>query len=244
MKYISGTKIVDHTGKAFGDIHVDGFIEKVGGKHPNWDVHCTCCGRVFTMQSTHLKNKKEGEGCGYGCSERINEFVHVDERFTIVDISTETFPDKFTLVLTEDYNKYMKSNRWYVYRAPHSLVYYCYSKQDNKRVALHRVINGTPDSLVTDHIDGNGLNNLPNNLRSVTCSENQRNITIPVNNRLGFMGVYKRTSGRWSVTIKGEINVQKHLGTFDTSEEAIEIRKSAEFEYGYHKNHGRTRGSL
>jgi len=91
-----------------------------------------------------------------------------------------------------------------------------------------------PDQIV-DHIDGNKINNVFSNLRLVTNEESNRNRRFKPRGSK-HLGVYK-TGNRWRARIT--INSRHcHVGTFDTEEEAIEARKSAEIENGYHVNHG------
>lgn len=45
-----------------------------------------------------------------------------------------------------------------------------------RTICMHRLINGTPDGLETDHINRNPLDNRRCNLRTVTASENMRNV--------------------------------------------------------------------
>ena len=53
-----------------------------------------------------------------------------------------------------------------------------------------------------DHIDGNGLNNRWENLRSVTQAENSRNARKYTNTKSNMTGVtYRKESGRWRVRI-------------------------------------------
>lgn len=230
---------MDLTGKVYGDILVLSFVEKKG-KHPMWDVECTLCNKKLVTSSTHVKNKVKGMGCGNGCSCRVNTVTHIDGGLTVVDVSTETFTDKFCTVDTDMYYKYMTRNKWYAYKAPHSKNYYTYAKIDNKRVALHRLILDTPADLVTDHENGDGLDNRVINLRAVTHKTNMRNLTLYTNNKYGQSGVYKVRSGRFiaSIRLNGK---QTHIGTYNTVEEAIEARKEAEVPLGYHDNHGRVR---
>lgn len=54
---------------------------------------------------------------------------------------------------------------------------------------LHRMI--MPEAKRIDHIDGNGLNNLRNNLREVTHQQNMRNSRAPNTNKSGYKGVSK-----------------------------------------------------
>jgi hypothetical protein len=92
-----------------------------------------------------------------------------------------------------------------------------------------------------DHIDGNGLNNIWTNLRPVTRGENNKNIRKRADNTSGTTGVYwDKRSRKWQVKIK-LLGCYKHLGLFDSKEDAIAVRKAAEVFYGFHENHGTER---
>jgi hypothetical protein len=91
----------------------------------------------------------------------------------------------------------------------------------------------------TDHIDGVRDNNRIHNLRSVTHRENQKNQKVPCTNTSGVMGVnWDKPLGKWKAQIMAE-GKKKNLGYFNIKEDAMTARKSAELEFGYHKNHGR-----
>ena len=92
-----------------------------------------------------------------------------------------------------------------------------------------------------DHIDGNGLNNRWNNLREVTPTENQRNARKRSDNTSGTTGVgWHKQRQKWKAQIR--INgTQKHLGYFDSKEEAIWAREAANKEHEFHPNHGTER---
>ncbi len=238
--FIKGTKIQDLTGQVFGDISVTRFIEK-RGKHPVWDVVCNVCGKQFKMQSTHLKNKIEGKGCGVGCIARRNVVVF-KEGIAYVDVSTDTFPDKICTVSEDNYHKYMLDRRWFCCKDKHSHIYYVYAKHSGKKERLHHLVLPREEGMVTDHIDGNGLNNLESNLRSVTHSVNLRNKAIPSNNTHGELGITLRPSGRYGVYIYSGVLERVCIGTFDTLEEAKFQRKYHERLIGtYHENNGRYR---
>ena len=90
-----------------------------------------------------------------------------------------------------------------------------------------------------DHINGVSTDNRATNLREVTGAENHRNMKQYKNNTSGVVGAFLHRNGRWRAYIS--INrVRKHLGYFDTKEEAIVARKEAEMRYAFHPNHGRT----
>ena len=110
-----------------------------------------------------------------------------------------------------------------------------------KTVQAHRVIwkmvHGV-DAETVDHIDGNPGNNRIKNLRSVSQSENMRNMRIISTNKSGVTGIYWHSEcEKWCA----EIWVSKHihLGLYASFDEALAARKTAEIKYGFHANHGR-----
>ena len=111
----------------------------------------------------------------------------------------------------------------------------------------HRIIWDmlNPDDPLTevdqiDHIDHNRLNNRIENLRKVSCAVNSHNLSKPVNNSSGVIGVHwYRPYGKWQAQISVK-NSRLHLGYFENFEEAIAARKAAEEKYGFHKNHGKS----
>ncbi len=120
----------------------------------------------------------------------------------------------------------------------------CYRRTSINNVLLyvHRIAwvlyyGKWPDNEI-DHIDGNGLNNAIENLRDVTRSENHKNMRLKKNNPSGFNGIRQRESKKWiaEIVVNGETI---HLGTYETREEAKNIRQQANILYGFHPNHGR-----
>lgn len=82
-----------------------------------------------------------------------------------------------------------------------------------------------------DHINGKPNDNRLENLRIVTHEENMKNVKLPINNLSGCKGVYYSNRERkWKAAIRVN-KKQKHLGTFETKEEAIAIRQKAEEQY-------------
>lgn len=69
-----------------------------------------------------------------------------------------------------------------------------------------------------DHVDGNHFNNRRSNLRLATRTENMTNQKLHYNSTSGFKGV-TRLRYRWvaQIQIQGK---KRHLGVFDTPEEA------------------------
>jgi len=74
-----------------------------------------------------------------------------------------------------------------------------------------------------DHINGVRNDNHIDNLRVVSHSENQRNASIRKDNNTGTTGVFRSSRGssfEVRISVEGK---QKHIGTFASLEEAINI---------------------
>lgn len=90
-----------------------------------------------------------------------------------------------------------------------------------------------------DHIDGDPANNKIENLREVDQQTNCMNRAIQSNNKSGATGVrWHKKSSKWCASIKKD-GVSTHIGLFTKIEDAIMARKKAEFNFGFHENHGR-----
>ena len=89
-----------------------------------------------------------------------------------------------------------------------------------------------------DHINHNRADNFILNLREVTRTGNQNNRSKNLNNNSGHTGVYYSASAKkWHACI-GHLGKKKHLGSFETKQEAVSARISAEKHHNYHPNHG------
>jgi len=134
----------------------------------------------------------------------------------------------------------VKDYKWSAYRGKKGVFYAHASKRVEKRqprspngvrvkrkyqnVKMHILINNTPKNMMTDHKDGNGLNNQCYNLRTVINAQNMQNGSKRVDNTTGHKGVYLyKKTGKYSamVMMSGK---QTYLGSFNTLEEAIEVR--------------------
>jgi hypothetical protein len=91
-----------------------------------------------------------------------------------------------------------------------------------------------------DHLDGNGLNNKWENIRSVSQAENMRNQKRHTSNSSGVGGIgYRKDSGRWRVRVSMDGRVRS-LGTFSSFDEAVIARDQACAQSGYSLNHGKS----
>ena len=82
-----------------------------------------------------------------------------------------------------------------------------------------------------DHIDGNGLNNAWENLREASSSQNTMNQKVRSDSTSGIKGVsYDKRRDMWYVYI--DVNKKrKHLGRYETMQEAANVRAAAEAQY-------------
>lgn len=141
-------------------------------------------------------------------------FVPVNEVGMLIPISK----GKSVIVDYEDYDRLLKMGKWHYSKGG----YVCKTKvfpringkQPKESVYMHRIIMNTPDGMVTDHIDGNGLNNQKSNLRICTQAENNLNKKI----KGKYKGI-KFYQGKWhsEIKFKGEY---KYLGSYESAEQA------------------------
>ena len=110
-----------------------------------------------------------------------------------------------------------------------------------RNVLAHRVIwkmvHGNEPKQI-DHANHDKRDNRLINLRAVDHAENMKNIKRRCDNTTGETGVYRHEkTGKWTaqVVIEGR---SKHLGLFANFDDAVEARRLAALDHGYHKNHG------
>lgn len=90
-----------------------------------------------------------------------------------------------------------------------------------------------------DHINGVKTDNRIINLRVVNNQDNQKNISIPITNSSGTVGVsFDRKSSKWSAYIQVDGRT-RHLGHYADINDAIEARAIANNKYNFHKGHGK-----
>ena len=127
--------------------------------------------------------------------------------------------DESDYAFVSSFGKWMENDQGYAVKR-------CTANGKKITIRMHSLINGTPAGLVTDHINGNKLDNRRENLRSVGQMINAWN-----RKRNREHTKYKLPSG---VTYDKSRN--KYVATktirkrFDTLEEAIEFSKQSEKE--------------
>jgi MoaA/NifB/PqqE/SkfB family radical SAM enzyme len=118
----------------------------------------------------------------------------------------------------------------------------------NKNYTAHRIVwliyYGEWPKNHIDHINQDPTDNRIKNLRDVTQAENNKNRTLQTNSTTGYSGVrfYKRYR-KYCAEIS--INyIKKHLGYYDTVEEAAAVRAVASINYNFHPNHGNEKRNI
>jgi AP2 domain len=142
------------------------------------------------------------------------------------------------LVSNSDYEELSQFN-WSVVMpgGPSSRRRYAIRFENGKGIYMHRQILAdelTPERNQCDHIDGDGLNNLRNNLRPCTRSENQRNRSAaPRKGRSSqFKGVTRTPSGWRAQIVSLPRQRQMFLGTFES--EIVAARAYDQAAISYH----------
>ena len=125
------------------------------------------------------------------------------------------------LVDDEDYES-ISAYKWYaniITRVDGSFSVYVQRNMKKPR-SLHRFIMDAPADMEVDHINGNPLDNRRTNLRICSRSENMQNQRHQTGGTSKFKGVYwSKHTRKWRAQIS--INwKKKHLGLFETEQEA------------------------
>lgn len=121
-----------------------------------------------------------------------------------------------------------------------SIYFYAIRVKDGKQLFMHRQILNAPIGMVVDHQNKDTLDNRRSNIRVCDYSTNLMNRDIGASNKTGCMGVsFYKGRGKYVAEIK--VNGKKiSLGSFVNLSDAVEIRKMAEKQYGFHPNHNRS----
>lgn len=135
-----------------------------------------------------------------------------------------------TIIDLADWER-VKKHRWCAQRTDRG--FRAVTEVDGDTVLLHRFIAAIGDNQV-DHWDNFELNNRRYNLRVCTPSQNCANTRKKSTNTSGFKGVsFSKQARRWKGTIMRH-GKNKHLGYFDSAEEAAAAyNRAAEDFFGW-----------
>lgn len=163
-----------------------------------------------------------------------NEYT-VLGKITVVDISTDKFPDCSMKIDTDAWLWLLDQGIGRVCCGR----YYAQTNLEGKKWYVHKLITQSFQHTV-DHLNHNRLDNRSSNLRDVIHADNLKNQSMQVNNTSGVTGVAE-TKGVKGSTWRAYIrNAGKllYLGTFKSKEKAAAARKAAEVKFGFHPLHG------
>lgn len=112
----------------------------------------------------------------------------------------------------------------------------------DKQIYAHRaawaIVHGEWPEHEIDHLNGVRHDNRLQNLRHVTKTENGRNQGLKATNKSGVNGVFwDKRRNRWVANYRRDDKTIT-VGAFHTFDEAVEARRAADFELGFHPNHG------
>lgn len=97
-----------------------------------------------------------------------------------------------------------------------------------------------PEGKEVDHVNHITTDNRAINFELKDHKGNMRNTSKQKNNTSGIPGVHKNKHGKWVVRIGGGKRGRRiYIGCFSSFDDAIAARKAAEYEHGYHENHGK-----
>lgn len=227
----------DITGEVFGKLTVikrvnDYIAPKSKKRYPQWLCQCKCGNQKVILGNSLKRGLTKSCGCLSKETASIihskkNKFENLTNNITKVFFNN---CNSFFLCDTDEWNK-INNITWILDGNG-----YVYGVINNRHIRLHRLLMGVDnDDYEVDHIDGNPLNNLKNNLRLCYHEENAMNQKISTKNTSGHVGVYWDTNrNKWCATINAN-KKRIFIGRFDNFEDAVKAREEAEEKY--HKNY-------
>jgi len=218
---------LDLVGNRFERLVVTEFVGTKGGKR-RWKCLCDC-GNERILPTDALRN---GNTKSCGC-------LHVDR----------------TKSAHTRHGASVGGKRNRIYQIYHNMTQRCTNRNNNdykyyggrgiivcqewlKGFEMFRdwaLSHGYQGGLEIDRIDSNG-NYCPENCRFVSRAIQCRNQGLRCDNKFGAKGIFRTRNGRYRVTINVN-RKRKACGTYDTLQEAIEARLSAEQHY-WGENYG------
>lgn len=141
----------------------------------------------------------------------------------------------FAVVDDDDYD-FLMQWKWTALVAPRTFYAYRRQRMTDRKYApvfMHRLLLATPEGMVTDHIDGDGLNNTRGNLRIATQRQNMMNRRPQRGGTCPLKGVWRdntapRKPWRSAIRVNGRL---VYLGRFDRPEDAASAYATAASEY-------------
>jgi len=137
-------------------------------------------------------------------------------------------------LVDDDVYEYLNQFKWYANNFNgkfYAVRSFMIAKGNQSIVLMHREIMNPKKGFVIDHVDGNTLNNLKDNLRICTHGENLRNQKLSISNKTGYKGVYfSKERNKWCALIQ-VYKVKYHLGSFINLKDAARAYNEAAIKY-------------
>lgn len=227
----------DLTGYKFGKLTVisqtEDHICPNGRHYPQWLCECECAEHTQIVVIDADLKRGHTKSCGCLRSEKTKEENKIKKKkinqYTIRDnvVVGLTFnTQKEFYVDAKNFDK-IKDICWceIVQRGMSRLI--GRDTATGKNIFMHQLLG----FVNYDHIDRNELNNLENNLRPATASENSQNRKRNSNNTSGIIGVgWRKDLQQWVARIKVK-GRSIYLGSFIDKDDAIVARLKAEQKY-------------
>lgn len=141
--------------------------------------------------------------------------------------------DRVAHVSEEDFSRVNK-HRWLAHKSPNT--YYAKSYIDGKYVYMHRFIMDAPDGMDVDHKDGNGLNNVRDNISVVPHAINMLNQKKHKSLSSEYKGVsyvkHNSTDKKWLASISYNLQRTKIGYYTDPREAAMDYDRCAIYFHG------------
>lgn len=143
--------------------------------------------------------------------------------------------NNMSAIVDDDMHEYLSQWKWYARKGKYT--WYASRKVmkklpsgkwvHEKVVHMHRVVNDTPKGMMTDHINGDGLDNRRENLEAVNNSQNMLKARVRSDSSTGHKGVaWHSQRKKWRAYVWKD-GKQKSLGLYKTIEEAVKARELA-----------------
>lgn len=124
----------------------------------------------------------------------------------------------------------LSRHRWYLAKVGYAVANIRDDSGKRRVVYMHHLVIDANDGRERDHINGDKLDNRKSNLRVATRSQNNANSGPRKHNLSGVKGLrWLPAQGKWQarLTVGG---TSRHLGNFDSLNEAAEAYRSAAVE--------------
>jgi hypothetical protein len=214
-------KLVDLSGQRFGTLTVTARAGR--DKHKKVLYSCVCdCGAKTVVNQGFLRRTDSTKSCDDCKKQRTDVFGDC----VVIWLRRENGCHLPCVVDKTDYDK-VRKYCWHA--AFKTRTYYAETNTPHHKgrthLKMHSLLTGYKR---TDHIDGDGLNNRRNNLRSATHAQNRTNERKRRGNYSSqFKGVfYDKRRGKFAASIKAK-QQGKFLGYFDNETDAARAYNKA-----------------